>query len=547
MIHAQSYNDDDALRLDLGEGPSTPSLHTSIRVRPITIRFTEPGVRDLHLRLHSVTSLRALSHSTSNSTGEQQQPQQQAGGLIFDFEAEQHPDTSPAPSPPPPQPPQPPLVAASAQPLDGSKAEGARNLVHEVFDVLNADGLMGDESVRSLKAKMERHRQGVQSRRLRLIHAGRILMDGVRLVGYLEELDARTRVQSRQTFRQLALDADGQKAGEGEESDEDSEEQEQGRRSGAADEEDGTVQRDAVEKREMSVRELVDWLSAQAEEPATDATSGGDSCSTLNARHTGGKGKKREPACYSELVRVAIRTAPTVYIQCSVGERITQPSPTSPHGTTHSADPTDVHGATGAPPLDSSSTSSLTAEDEDDRNRGFNRLLDAGLTPEEISTIRTQFRTSHPLATTYDLIQAREHAQHLLAMEESWMDTFSSPNPTAGGAAAAAHDPVAGGGDFGDAPGGASRAYSTVMQGLMVGFFLPPLVPLFWFRDKPHPSSLPRGGEPREAEDDEDDEQQWENERSAMTRESVLGSTMQISILFGLVANLIMGVFRFIW
>ncbi|CDU22752.1 uncharacterized protein SPSC_01382 [Sporisorium scitamineum] len=437
--------DDDEVRLDLGEGPSSPTLQASIRVRPITIRFTEPGVRDLKLHLRSITSLRSTSPPAPTSTTKEEGKK----GLIFDYDAEQHDSSSPA-------------VSAPTPPKDDTN--GGRHLAHDVIDALSADGLMGDES-------------------------------------------------SRSTFRQLALDADGQKAGGVDESDEDSEGEQEGGE--GTDDGQGTEDRDTVEKRDMSVRELVDWLSAQAEEATIDANSG-----DIDGRQPRGKGKNREPIWFSDTVRLTIRTAPTVYIQCSVGEPTTQPSSSTP--------------------LDHPSTDLIDASPDpfstsaDLRNRGFNRLLDAGLTHDEISTIRTQFRTSHPLSTTYDLIQAHEHAQHLLEMEESWMDTFSSSpsNPSPGSSF--------------DEPPTTSGAYLTVMQGLMVGFFLPPLIPLFWFRDKPHPSSLPSGATVGEGEE-EDEEEEWENERLVMTRESVLGSTMQISILFGVVANVIMGIFRFIW
>ncbi len=58
-----------------------------------------------------------------------------------------------------------------------------------------------------------------------------------------------------------------------------------------------------------------------------------------------------------------------------------------------------------------------------------------------------------------------------------------------------------------DAPTG---GYGTLMQGLMVGFFLPPLMPLFWFREKAHPSGISGGeGEGEEV----DDESEWERRR----------------------------------
>lgn len=473
-------------RIDLGIGTSTlatASLTATIRVRPITIRFTEPGVRDLHLPLHSITTLRPTSPSIPPSN-------ENEGSLIFDL------DEDPA----------------------SPKVQEEKVNVRDVIAALNEGGLMGDENVSQLKRRMGRCREGVKGRRLRLIHAGRILRDGVRLVGYLEDLDLRTRLQSRQTLRQLATDQDDEQSSSSDEEGEAHSEQEE------------AGEKEQAVKSDMSVRELVDWLSSQAEAgseanelfdaPGED----GEPKSTVPSRK--GKGKNREPFWYDDIVRVSIRTAPTVYLQCSVGEAQSQPeAPSSP------------------PPLPSSHLSNLdrspTEDLESDRTRGFNRLLDAGLSPTEIASIRAQFRSSHPLHTPYDLIQSREHAQHLLEQEESWMDSLApnlnsfNPSATAPGAAPAEES---------------TGAYSTVMQGLMVGFFLPPLIPLFWFRDKPHPSSIPNvttSGEEDQAEGDEEEE--WERERTRLTRESVFSSTMQVSILFGLVANVIMGIFRFIW
>ncbi|GAC93553.1 hypothetical protein PHSY_001118 [Pseudozyma hubeiensis SY62] len=496
----------DYIPRDPGPGSSSSSLQASVRVRPVTIRFTEPGVSDLHLNLHSIESLRPIAPRSLVDTSQPQDRDQQQ--LIFDFDVEDQPTNTNAPA------------AISSDDED--------QLVHQVVESLRRDGLMGDETVQMLKAKMEKSREGVRGRRLRLIHAGRILRDRVRLVEYLEEMDLRTRVQGRQSLRHLALPDGrrGEKEGVGDASEEEGRVSEMETDDGSAGDEEG--ERDTVQKKEMSVRDMVEWLVVQNSEVIKGDTGAGSSTAqNADFSMTKGKGKNREPSFYSDSIRLTIRTAPTVYIQCSVGELDTHTSLASPTDTR--SDPLiDLDPASTDAPLD-------VDTDPASRNRGFNRLLDAGLTAAEISTIRDQFRTSHPLSTTYDLIQAREHAQHLLEMEESWMDTFSATTTT--------NNPTLG--DFGD-PAPTSGAYTTVMQGLMVGFFLPPLIPLFWFRDKPHPSSLPNQVAAEE-EDEEDDEQQWEMERLTETSQSVFGSTMQVSILFGLVANLTIGLFRFIW
>lgn len=409
---------------DRGEGPSTtPSLQATIRIRPITIRFTEPGLPDLHLRLHS-TSLRPLA------------PRQQ---LIFDLDIESAP-----------------------APYDDSVKE---RLVSEVLASLTSEGLVGDETVREVKSRMDTEREGVRGRRMRLIHAGRVLKESVRLVGYLDEVDARRRGQRRQSS---LLDVDD---GTHESEDED--------------EEGG---REEVVKKDLTVRELVDYLSSL-------------SSSTPTKGSVKGKGKAREPAHYTTLLRLTTVTSPLVYLQCSVGSTLS-PSTASPN---HLANP----------------TTDLPSINDDETNRGFNRLLTAGLSATEIASIRTHFRATHPLPLDYHPIQTLEYDAHLLEMEDSWMDSFHSPETA-------------------DVPTG---GYGTLMQGLMVGFFMPPLMPLFWYRDKAHPSAISGVGE---GEGEEvDDEDAWERERSAGM--GVFSSTMQISILFGVLANVIMGVFRVVW
>lgn len=456
------------------------------------------------------------------------------GGLIFDYDSEQQPSS---------------LPTEAAPPASAVQEDTSTDLLRDLVDNLSDEGLMGDETVIALKRRMGGRREGVKGRRLRLIHAGKILRDGVRLVAYLEELDLRNKVQSRQTLRHLALDSDRTGsdvkggADEDEESDERSEDDEHDE-----DADESERRRDEVERRELTIRQLVDLLSnlnaSGSGEEASHTSSGGREDPPPTQQRMNGKGKSREPPFYDDLIRLIIRTAPTVYLQCSVGDIEIEPSP-SPSPS--QPDPLiDISHDSDQAPGEHEPAPGPEAGLEGERNRGFNRLLDAGLSPTEISSIRTQFRTTHPLPHHYDLIQEREHAQHLLEMEESWMDTFSNPN-------AAQTLTLAGGGELGDFadPSGGRGAYTTVMQGLMVGFFMPPLIPLFWFRDKPHPSSLPSTGDSATGGETDaqaaatgrgddgggDDEEEWERERTNLTRESVFASTMQVSILCGLIAK----------
>ncbi|GAC71810.1 hypothetical protein PANT_5c00085 [Moesziomyces antarcticus T-34] len=418
-------------------------LSASIRLRPVRVRFTEPGVRDLSLLLHSLISLRLVP-----SDG----PASQHADVLFD----------------------------AADPQAAVEEPHAAPAAGEVMALLAETGLTGDERVRAIKAHMEAVRDGVAGRRLRLIHAGRMLRDGVGLVGYLDELDARTRAQTRQGLRHLALDKHARRATalDAESSAESSNDEQQD------DEED-----ERVERREMSVRQLVDWLTElQSHQHSID------SMDAASASRSGkGKGKAREPVWYDEAVRVVIRTAAPVYLQCSVGDVI--PPASSPPAHIEPSNPfTDADTEAG------------------EERRGFNRLLDAGLSAEEVEAMRAQFQQTQRV-DAYDLIRSREHAAHLLELEESWMDSF--------GTAAPAEE--------------ASASYTSVMHGLLVGFFLPPLIPLFWFRDRPHPSSIPTSIAPDP--DDLDDEQSAAAQHHALTRENVFSTTMQIAILCGIIAK----------
>ncbi|EST05542.1 protein of unknown function DUF2407 N-terminal [Kalmanozyma brasiliensis GHG001] len=391
------------VQLDRGEGPSSPSLQAHVRIRPTTIRFTETDIPDVQLHLHSLVSLRPSPNST-----------------LFDYDAE----TSPSDD---------------------------VQLAEEVCDSLTAAGLVGDETVRSLTARLGEWMESVRGRRVRLIHSGRVLKDGVRVVGWLDEVERR-RTQS------VALE--GQ------------------------DLEDEEVE--GVERRTMTIREFVEYLTTLSH-PTGDGEA---------TKSGAGKGKAREPVYYSTLVTVILRTAPVVYIQCSVGAPTTTPL------------------------IDTSSPSDDPTESA--RNRGFNRLLEAGLSPSEIASIRSQFRSTQTLPE-YDALRADEHDAHLLELEESWMDGFHAPSSE---------------------PAEGSGVYTTLLQGLMVGFFAPPLAPLFAFRDKANPSSL--GGLDAGEEGEGDDEQQWEQERVEQGQ-GVWSSAMQVSIVMGLVANVIMAVFRVVW
>ena len=110
--------------------------------------------------------------------------------------------------------------------------------------------------------------------------------------------------------------------------------------------------------------------------------------------------------------------------------------------------------------------------------RGFDRLASAGFSAEEIATIRRQFHREQPLADGLDIesddckvltsswrihiLTADPDDEHARALEEQWIDNLDSNDASS--------------------PGAGDSYSTTMLQGLLTGFFFP-LFPLYFMRE----------------------------------------------------------------
>ncbi|KAI9874145.1 MAG: hypothetical protein M1830_010141 [Pleopsidium flavum] len=147
-----------------------------------------------------------------------------------------------------------------------------------------------------------------------------------------------------------------------------------------------------------------------------------------------------------------------VYIHCSIGDPLT---PSELAAEAAAADDTSR-----APPPSSSATqqqqnaSSTTTP----APRGFDRLLTAGFTPQEIAALRSQFLDLQSHTHTPDTMPS---ASELRTLEDRWIDDSTSPNTT-GTANTNAGDANDGFGGFGDGEG-----LEDLLWGNVMGFFWP--------------------------------------------------------------------------
>ncbi|PGH36843.1 hypothetical protein GX50_00300 [[Emmonsia] crescens] len=104
--------------------------------------------------------------------------------------------------------------------------------------------------------------------------------------------------------------------------------------------------------------------------------------------------------------------------------------------------------------------------------RGFDRLLEAGLTPTEVSALRSQFLALLSLSHTPDTMPS---GTELRRLEDTWMDEGGSAGSVEGGAGGGggAGAAGAGAGTTNDGTGTASGALDDMLWGSVMGFFWP--------------------------------------------------------------------------
>ncbi|KAL5501287.1 hypothetical protein ACEPAH_8547 [Sanghuangporus vaninii] len=156
-------------------------------------------------------------------------------------------------------------------------------------------------------------------------------------------------------------------------------------------------------------------------------------------------------------------------------------------------------------------------EDEDEEHvqqsqikplRGFDRLAAAGFSEEDIANFRRTFhsRSAMNYLDSEPLGDDEDYEEHARALEERWIDSLASDT---------------------DSPISPSSASTTLLQGLIVGFFFP-LLPFFFFHEA-RPAVF------------------WEDGRSQEAQSSVVFSRrMQMALILGFVFNITFGMWRYV-
>jgi hypothetical protein len=140
-----------------------------------------------------------------------------------------------------------------------------------------------------------------------------------------------------------------------------------------------------------------------------------------------------------------------IYVNCSIGDEL---SPEELAAEREAADkPPDEDAAAAA-------KGSWPAASTRPRPRGFDRLLQAGFTASEISTLRTQFASIHNERFAPDAMPSPDT---LRSLEDAWIDSNAGELPAAGAA----------GGLDEDLESGFATVLDILVRGMMIGFFFP--------------------------------------------------------------------------
>ncbi|KAG6040750.1 hypothetical protein E4U41_007190 [Claviceps citrina] len=139
-----------------------------------------------------------------------------------------------------------------------------------------------------------------------------------------------------------------------------------------------------------------------------------------------------------------------IYVNCSIGDQLS-PQDLADEQASASNPPQDVT------PSDFPHNQAGTTRARP-RPRGFDRLLQAGFTSSEISTLRTQFASIQNERFAPDSMPSPDSLRRL---EDAWIDT------NAGGELPSAANPLE------DEPGNMSTVLDVLIRGMMIGFFFP--------------------------------------------------------------------------
>ncbi|KAF8918110.1 DUF2407 ubiquitin-like domain-containing protein [Mucidula mucida] len=140
--------------------------------------------------------------------------------------------------------------------------------------------------------------------------------------------------------------------------------------------------------------------------------------------------------------------------------------------------------------------------------RGFDRLASVGFSEADIANFRRQFhsQSSNNFLDEQHFETEEEYDEHARALEEQWIDSMDNA-----GTASLSQS---------------TSANSSIIQGLVIGFFFP-ILPFFFIR-KPIPPVF------------------WEDGTEYEPPDSVIFSrAMQVGLVIGFIANIMFGLWRF--
>lgn len=139
--------------------------------------------------------------------------------------------------------------------------------------------------------------------------------------------------------------------------------------------------------------------------------------------------------------------------------------------------------------------------------RGFDRLASVGFSEADIANFRRQFHSqSSANYLDVDFETEEEYDEHARALEEQWIDSIDN----AGTASLSQSSP---------------SANSSVLQGILIGFFFP-LLPLFFMRSKKAAVFWEEGSE------------------EAPTTNVIFSRRMQMGLVVGFLVNVMFGMWR---
>ncbi|KAL9932921.1 hypothetical protein V8E36_008176 [Tilletia maclaganii] len=144
--------------------PAPDEITVVARIRRVSVRFTDASIADFDAELRGKPAI-----IEENDEGDGQWSESQQRAALFDVREE---------------------VGGDRRHLPVEEDE-------ELLRLLAED----EDNVRTFKQKIRAARPSLAHRRLRLIHAGRILKDGIKLVSWLDSLDAHRSAQERAANR----------------------------------------------------------------------------------------------------------------------------------------------------------------------------------------------------------------------------------------------------------------------------------------------------------------------------------------------------------